>query len=401
MGYFKKNGFLPFSEPFIGEEELKAVKRVFKRNWFTTGPEVNEFEKEFAAYTNSKIAIAVNSATAALHISLASLKTGDKDDIMAPPFTFVSTINTIVETGAYPVLIDIDTDDYGISPDKIEEEIDKNYIKKGEFFYHKKRRNRLKGIIAVHYGGQPAKIDKLNEIAKKHNMKIIEDAAHAIGSKIGDKKIGDSDNFVCFSFYSNKNMTTGEGGMVTTNNSNMEKILRMYSLHGIDKQAYSRLKREGLPYYDVKLLGFKYNMMDMSAAIGREQLKKIEKLNEKRDVLARLYEKSLSEIEEIRITHLKKNIRSSRHLFTIRLDKRINRDSFIKKLLKKKIQTSIHFIPVHYFSYYKKRFPYKKGDFKNTEDIFDTIVSLPIFPSMEEDDVKTVTYYIKEVLTKL
>ena len=401
MGYFKKNGFLPFSEPYIGEEELEAVKRVFERNWFTTGPEVKEFEKEFAAYTNSKIAVAVNSATAALHISLASLEVGNKDDIIAPPFTFVSTINTIVETGAYPVLIDIDTDDYGISPDKIEDEISENYIKKGDSLFHKKRGNRLKGIIVVHYGGQPAKIDKLNDIAKKYNIKIIEDAAHAIGSKSNGKKIGNSDNLVCFSFYSNKNMTTGEGGMVTTNNSKIEKTLRMYSLHGIDKQAYSRLKQEGLPYYDVKVLGFKYNMMDISAAIGREQLKKIDMINKKRDMLAQLYEKYFSEIEEIKITPLKKKIYSSRHLFTISLNNKINRDSFIKKLLEKKIQTSIHFIPVYHFNYYKNHFPYKKNTFKNTEAVFNSIVSLPIFPSMEEEDIKTVIYYIKEILSKL
>ena len=398
MGFFKKKGYLPFSEPLIGKEEFEAVKRVFERNWFTSGPEVREFEKEFSKFVNSKFSVAVNSATAALHISLSALGIGKGDDVISTPFTFVSTINTIVETGAYPVLVDINEKDYNICVEKIEELIKKEYEFEGDNLVHKKRKNKLKAILPVHYAGQPSELDKINLIAKKYNLKVIEDAAHAIGSKYKGKNIGDSDNLVAFSFYSNKNITTGgEGGIVSSNSENLEGKLRLYSLHGIDKEAYARLKNEGLPFYDVKVLGFKYNMTDISAAIGREQLKKIKQINSRRKEIAEIYKKELSDINEILIKPIDKE--SSYHLFVIEILK-YERDRLIKELLNKKIQTSVHFMPVHLFSYYKNNFPYKEGDFPVSEKIFKRILSLPIFPSMEEDDVKIVSNSLKEILSK-
>ena len=400
MGFFKKNGFLPFSEPLVGREELKAVKRVFKRNWFTSGPEVKEFEKEFSNLVGSKFSVAVNSATAALHVSLATIGVEKGNDVISTPFTFVSTINTIVETGAYPVLVDIDEKDYNISSDKIIEKIESEYTFKEKFLIHKKRKTILKAILPVHYAGQPADLKKINAIAKKYNLKVIEDAAHAIGSKYKGKNIGDSENLVAFSFYSNKNITTGgEGGIISSNNEDYERKLRLYSLHGIDKEAYSRLKHEGLPFYDVKVLGFKYNMTDISAAIGREQLKKIKKINDKRRKIAELYKEKLSGVDEIIIKPLSNDKESSYHLFVIEI-LNYERNKLIKELLNRKIQTSVHFTPVHLFTYYKNNFPYKKGDFPVTEKIFNRILSLPIFPAMDEDDVKIVVDAIKEILVK-
>ncbi len=400
MGFFKKNGYLPFSEPEIGEEELNAVKRVFKRNWFTSGPEVKEFEKEFSEIVNSKFSVAVNSATAALHISLKALGIGAGDDVISVPFTFVSTINTIVESGAFPVLVDIDEKSYNISPEKVVEKIEQDYEFSEEYPVNKKTGNRLKAIIPVHYAGQPADMDEIDQIAKKYNLKIIEDAAHAIGSFYKGKKIGNSKNLVAFSFYSNKNITTGgEGGIVCSNSEEYESLLRLYSLHGIDKEAYSRLRQEGLPFYDVKVLGFKYNMTDIAAAIGREQLKRIEKINRKRRLIAKLYSQYLSEVEEIVIKPVSKEKKSSYHLFPVEI-KNYERDSLIKELLNKKIQTSVHFIPVHLFSYYKKHYPYKEGDFPVSEAIFRRILSLPIFPAMDEGDVKIVVKAIKDIFSK-
>ncbi len=400
MGFFKTNGFLPFSEPLVGKEELNAVKRVFKRNWFTSGPEVKEFEKEFSNLTGSKFSVAVNSATAALHVSLATIGIEKGDDVISTPFTFVSTINTIVETGAYPVLVDINEKDYNISSDKIIERIESEYIFKEKFPIHKKRKTKLKAILPVHYAGQPADLERINNIAKKYNLKVIEDAAHAIGSEYKGKKIGDSENLVAFSFYSNKNITTGgEGGIISSNNEDYEKKLRLYSLHGIDKEAYSRLKHEGLPFYDVKVLGFKYNMTDISAAIGREQLKRIKKINDKRREIAELYKEKLSDIDEIIIRPISKDKESSYHLFVIEI-LNYDRNKLIKELLNRKIQTSVHFMPVHLFTYYKNNFPYKKGDFPVSEKIFNRILSLPIFPAMDENDVKIVVDAIKEILVK-
>ncbi len=400
MGYFKKNGYLPFSEPLVGREELNAVKRVFNRNWFTSGPEVKEFEKEFSNLIGSKFSVAVNSATAALHVSLATIGIKKGDDVISTPFTFVSTINTIVETGAYPVLVDIDEKDYNISADKIIEKIEREYIFNEKFPIHKKRKTKLKAILPVHYAGQPADLERINDIARKYNLKVIEDAAHAIGSKYKGKNIGDSENLVAFSFYSNKNITTGgEGGIISSNNEDYERKLRLYSLHGIDKEAYSRLKHEGLPFYDVKVLGFKYNMTDISAAIGREQLKKIVKINNKRKQIAELYKEKFSDMDEIIIKPVSKDKESSYHLFVIEI-LNYERNKLIKELLNRKIQTSVHFIPVHLFSYYKNNFPYKKGDFPVSEKIFNRILSLPIFPAMDEDDVKIVVEAIKEILAK-
>ena len=400
MGFFKKKGYLPFSEPEIGNEEFEAVKRVFKRNWFTSGPEVKEFEKEFSSLVNSKFSVAVNSATAALHISLKAIGIGDGDDVISTPFTFVSTINTIVEAGAFPILVDINEKDYNISVEKIEEIIEKNYHKGERYPINKKTGNKLKAIVPIHYAGQPSDIDEINKIAKRYNLKVIEDAAHAIGSTYKSKKIGDSKNLVAFSFYSNKNITTGgEGGIVSSNSTEYEELLRLYSLHGIDKEAYSRLRQEGLPFYDVKLLGFKYNMTDIAAAIGREQLKKIEEINAKRNLIASFYKKHLSEIREITIKPIGKDKKSCFHLFPIEITN-FKRDELIKKLLEKNIQTSVHFIPVHFFTYYKENFPYTEGDFPVAESVFKRILSLPIFPSMDEDDVRIIASAIKDIILR-
>ncbi len=282
----KKYGFIPFSEPLIGKEEREAVLRVLKREWLTTGPETKSFEEEFKEYIGASTAVALNSATAGLHISLIAEGVEKGDDVMLPSFTFVSTANVVLKVSANPVFIDINSSDFTISYEKIKEKIEKEYEFDGKKLLSKKSGNRLSAIMVVHYGGVPAELSKIESLAKKFNLKVIEDSAHAIGSMYKCKKIGARKNLSVFSFYSNKNMTTAEGGIITTKRRGIEKKLRLLSLHGISKDAFQRLSGKGLPFYDVVLLGYKYNLPDLLSALGRAQLKKIDKINEKRRFIA-------------------------------------------------------------------------------------------------------------------
>ncbi len=394
----KKYGFIPFSEPLIGKEEREAVLRVLKREWLTTGPETKSFEEEFKEYIGASTAVALNSATAGLHISLIAEGVEKGDDVMLPSFTFVSTANVVLKVSANPVFIDINSSDFTISYEKIKEKIEKEYEFDGKKLLSKKSGNRLSAIMVVHYGGVPAELSKIESLAKKFNLKVIEDSAHAIGSMYKGKKIGARKNLSVFSFYSNKNMTTAEGGIITTKRRGIEKKLRLLSLHGISKDAFQRLSGKGLPFYDVVLLGYKYNLPDLLSALGRAQLKKIDEINEKRRFIANYYRENLIEIDEISFQNIGKHKISSNHLFPIILDKKVNRDEFIKELKLKGVQASIHFFPVHLFSFYRKKFGFKKGELPITEKISKSEVSLPIFPSLDEDDLKFIVDKIKETI---
>jgi len=399
MGFYLTNGHLPFSEPCLGREEWEAVERVFRRNWYTTGPETGEFEREFREYLGCRCAVALHSATAALHVALLTLGIGAGDEVMVTPFTFVSTVNTIFEVGAFPVFVDIDENDYMPSPEALEETVRREFEERDGVWYSRSRGGKLKAIMVVHYAGQPAKLEEIEALAQKYRLAIVEDAAHAVGASIGKRKIGTGQNLTCFSFYSNKNMTSGEGGMVTCDEIGWEKALRMFSLHGIDKEAYARLKGSGMPFYDVKVLGYKYNMTDLQGALGRAQLKKVELFNKKRRELADLYTHYLGEVEELAVRPLRDGVTSSRHLFVAEL-LRGDRDELLRELLHRRIQCSVHFRPVHLFTYHKERLPYKEGDFPKAEAIFERILSLPLFPTMEEEDVAYVVESVKTVLAR-
>lgn len=372
--------FLPYNLPSIGEEEISGVVDTLRSGWLTMGPKTIEFEQLIAEYTGSKHAIAVNSCTAALHLSLQCLKIGRGDEVITTPFTFAATGNTIVNTGARPVFVDIKRDTYNIDPEKIEERISAN----------------TKAIIPVHYAGQACDIKAIVDIAEDRGIFVIEDAAHAIGSEYDGKKIGSFGTTTCFSFYATKNMTTGEGGAITTEDDALADELRVMRLHGISKDAWNRYSEKGKWYYEIENAGWKYNMTDIQAALGIPQIKKLDGFIETRRRYAHIYNDSLGEIREAITPFEDPRARHIYHLYPLLLDGP-NRDGFMEKMNAKGIGCSVHFIPLHLHPYYRSM-GFKKGDYPNAEWVYEREVSLPLYPKMTPEDVDYVVNSVKELL---
>jgi dTDP-4-amino-4,6-dideoxygalactose transaminase len=390
---------IPFSVPFIGDEEINEVSKVIRSKWITTGAKAKEFEEKVKEYIGVKHAIAVSSCTAALEISLAAHGVGPGDEVITTAYTFVSTVLAIIHCGAAPVFVDVDPETFNICPKKIEEKICINYEYSNERLICRKTQKILKGIIPVHFAGQSCEMRKINEIAKKYNLFVIEDAAHAIGAFSYENMIGKTQNLVCFSFYANKNITTGEGGMIVTDKGNIEEILRMYSLHGITKSTTARDKG-GLPFYDVVYPGVKANMSDIQAALGVVQMGKLRRITGLRNVIAYWYEFYLKNdegiAEGITIPMIKKYNYSARHLYPILLDRSLinSRDEIMKQLREAGINPSVHFIPVHFHSWFKKYFK-EPLHLPVTNDLFYREISLPMYPELKEEDVKYISEKLK------
>lgn len=379
--------FIHFTQPLFGKEEKKEVLDALSSGWVTLGPRTKQFEEDFAKYVGAKYAIAVTSCTAGIHISLIAAGIKPGDEIITSPFTFVASVNPIIHLGAKPVMVDIDPVTFNIDPDKIEEKITK----------------RTKAILPVHYGGQAADMDKILRIAKKHNLKVIEDAAHASGSSFGKKKIGTHGDLVNFSFHPVKNMSTGDGGMITTNNEEYASLLMMLRLHGMSKDAWKRHSATGSWRYDIEMPGYKYNMTDISAALGIQQLKKLDGFIKTRQDYAMVYDHAFSDIPEITIPVKAKNRDHIYSLYTILLDTsnlKISRDEIVDELKKAQIGVSVYFIPVHLFSYYKNTYKYKVGNFPQAEAVFEKIISLPLYPKMSPSDLKYVIKTLKKLILK-
>jgi dTDP-4-amino-4,6-dideoxygalactose transaminase len=347
------------------------------------GPKTIEFEKLIAKYTGAKYTIAVNSCTAALHLSLIALGIGEGDEVITTPFTFAATANVIIQVGAKPVFVDIKKDTYNIDPEEIKKAITP----------------KTKAIIPVHYAGQPCEIDKIMKIAKKHNLFVIEDAAHAIGAEYKGRKIGTIGDLTCFSFYATKNMTTGEGGAITTNNKKLAEKIKILRLHGMSRDAWKRYSKRGSWYYEIKECGWKYNMTDIQAAMGIVQLKKLDKFIEIRRKYVQIYNRELSKIKGIITPYEMPNVKHVYYLYPILL-KNYDRDKFINKMTKNGIQCSVHFIPLHLHPFYRKKFGFKRGDFSNSEWVYEREVSLPLYPKMEEKDIKFIINAIKKIINE-
>ena len=375
-----KKRFLPYYQPLIEEDEIKEVVDTLKSGWLTMGPKTIEFEKLIAEYTGAKNAIAVSSCTAALHLSLIGLGVGKGDEVITTPFTFASTGNVIIHAGAKIVFVDIDRKTYNIDPEKIEEAITP----------------KTKAIIPVHYAGQSCDIKTITEIAEDNNLFVIEDAAHAIGAEYDGKKIGTFGTTTCFSFYATKNITTGEGGAITTNDDELADKLRVLRLHGISKDAWKRYSEKGSWYYEIEECGWKYNMTDIQAALGIHQIKKLDKFIEIRRRCAKNYNEELKKIDGIITPYEKSNVKYVYHLYPILLQN-YNRDEFIEKMQEKGIGCSVHFIPLHMHPFYKNTLGFKKGNFPNAEWVYEKEVSLPLYPKMKEDDVRFVIETVKDI----
>lgn len=381
----KRTEFLPYALPLIGEEEIKEVVDTLKSNWLSKGPKTMEFEKRFAEYVGAKHAIAMNSCTAALHIALIANGIGEGDEVITTPLTFTASANTIIHTGATPVFADVDEKTMCIDPNKIEEKITE----------------KTKAIVPVHYGGQSCDLDKINEIAKKHNLLVLEDAAHAIYTTHKGQMIGSIGDTTSFSFYATKNICTGEGGMLTTNSDEIAEKARVMSLHGMSRNAWNRFSKGGSWYYEVLYPGYKYNMTDMQAALGLCQLNKLEDMQKVRKEYADLYNAAFSKMEELVTPIEVEGNRHAWHLYVLRINDemlKIDRNKFIELLTEENIGTSVHYIPVHLHPYYMETYGYKEGDFPVAEKAFNGMVSLPLYPGMSKQDVEDVIDAVTRII---
>jgi UDP-4-amino-4,6-dideoxy-N-acetyl-beta-L-altrosamine transaminase len=390
------NNFLPFSLPLIENDEIEEVVETLRSGWITTGPKVKLFEREFAEYIGCKHAIAVNSCTAALHLALEAIGIGEGDEIITSPMTFAATGEVIRYFKARPVFVDVDSTTMNLDVELLEN-IVKERWKSGDG-------KRLKAIIPVHYAGYPCDMDAIMSLASRYDLRIVEDAAHAFPTSYKRKMIGTLGDITCFSFYATKNITTGEGGMITTENEEYADRMRIMSLHGISKDAWKRYTAEGSWYYEIIAPGYKYNLTDIAAGLGIAQLKKADAFLKRRMQIAERYREAFQELDELDLPLVyegKEGTTHSWHLYVIRLNLhqlKIDRNKFIDELRRKGIGTSVHFIPLHIHPYYRETYGYQSGDFPVAYKTYQRIISLPIYARMTDDDVERVIESVTDIV---
>jgi len=371
--------FIPYGKQFIDEKDIEAVETVLKSDWLTTGPKVDEFEKSISKYIGCKYATVVNSGTSGLDLAVQALKQGNGLEIITTPFTFAATSNAIIYNNLVPVFADIKENTRNIDPDDINRKIS----------------DKTAAIIYVDYAGHPCDIKEIKEIADENNLFLIEDASHAIGSEYNNKKIGNYADMTIFSFHPVKNITTGEGGAVVTNNTEFDKDLKSLRNHGIDQDLHQRQSK--MDYmYDIKELGRNYRITDFQCALGISQLKKLDSFISKREKLANLYSKLLNNIDFIETPVNVGNIKNAWHIYTILLKKGVNRDDFFKYMKKCNIGVNVHYIPIYRFSYYKKHYTIDPVDYPVTEEVFNRIVTLPLYPQLKTEQVEYVCEKIRD-----
>jgi perosamine synthetase len=378
---------LPFHVPDLGEEEVAAVVEVIQSGWLTTGVKVKQFEDEFAAIVGTRHALAVNSCTAALHLGLEASGIREGDEVIVPTMTFAATAEVVTYLNAKPVLVDCTGDTLNIDTECVEKAITP----------------RTKAIVPVHFAGHPCEMDTIEAIARAHNLCVIEDAAHALPALYRGKKVGSISDITCFSFYATKNITTGEGGMVTTDDAEVAARIRTMSLHGLSRDAWNRYTAEGSWYYEILYPGFKYNLTDIAAALGLAQLKKCERFWKTRDRIAALYDVGFRDVPEVICPVVASHVQHAWHLYVIQLDLDrlcIGRNEFIQRLHHAGIGCSVHFIPLHLHPYYRDALGYKPADCPTATRVYQRIVSLPLYPRMTESDVQRVIAVVRDVIKR-
>ena len=384
------DNFIPFHRPSIGEEEINEVADTLRSGWLTTGPRAARFEREFREHVTAPYAVAVNSATAALHLALAGLGIGAGDEVITTPLTFCATVQAILHVGATPVLADIGQDG-NIDPENIQKCIT----------------SRTRAIIPVHLAGLPCEMRTIWALAREHGMHVIEDAAHAAGAHYEGRPIGagpanegEASDAVAFSFYATKNLTTGEGGMLTAHERALAEVMRMLSLHGTSHDAWDRYTEHGDWHYDVLAHGFKYNLSDIQAAIGIHQLRKLETFIQRRASYAAMYNCALGDLEEVELPPENPRCRHAWHLYILRLNLqriKIDRAEFIRELRERGIGTSVHFIPIPLHQFFAQ-LPLARYPCPRALRLYPRIVSLPLYPAMTEEQVRYVAQSVREVL---
>jgi UDP-4-amino-4-deoxy-L-arabinose-oxoglutarate aminotransferase len=378
--------FLPFTRPSITEAEIREVSETLRSGWITSGPRVAAFEKEFSRYVSAPFGVAVTSGTAGFHILLQALGIGPGDEVITPSLTWPSPVNMMEFVGARPVFADIDRRTFQLDPASVERVLTP----------------QTRAIVPVHFAGQPCDLDVLQALCEKHGLILIEDAAHAIGTEYRGQRIGSRKNPAVFSFHAIKNLTTGEGGLITVSDEKLRDRLVSLRFHGVDQDAWKRYAREAAKGYDLFEPGWKYNLTDLQAAVGLAQLRRIEEMNARRAKLAELYDRFLDGIPEIiRPAKVPYPSRHAWHLYTILIDSDrtgLTRDEFREEMRKKNIGTGLHFLAVHDLSFYRERYRPAPKLLRNSEYVAARIVSLPLFPDMQEEDVIEVVEAIREIL---
>lgn len=376
---------VPFQRPDIGEEEIAAVVETLRSGWLTMGPRTQLFEQEFARSVGAKHAVAVSSCTAALHLALDALDIRPGDEVITSTFTFTATGATIVHVGARPVLVDCTPDTLNLNPDDVARKVTP----------------RTRAIVPVHVAGHPAPMDEVLEIARQHRLHVVEDAAHALPASYRGRRVGTIGDLTAFSFYANKNLTTGEGGMLTLADDNLTERLQTRRLHGMSRHAWRRYSADGSWRYDVAYPGFKYNMTDIAAAIGVVQLRRLPALHAKRQRLAGLYTDVLADVSQLELPATRPGVEHAWHLYVVRMRPerlRIHRDAVIELLKAEGIATGVHFIPLHLHSYYRTAFGFRPQDFPVASAAAETVLSLPFYTLMSEDDVRYVATTLRRIL---
>ena len=377
---------IPFHKIDVGEEEALAVADAVRSGWLTMGPKTIEFEQKFANYIGARHAVAVSSCTAGLHLALEAVGIQPGDEVIVPTTTFTATAEVVTYLGAVPVLADINAATLNLDPEDARRRIT----------------TRTKAIMPVHYGGQPCDMEEIHAIAQRHHLHVIEDAAHALPASYRGTRVGAISETTVFSFYATKTLTTGEGGMVVTNNEAHANRMRLMRLHGIGRDAWKRYTAEGSWYYEVLEAGYKYNMTDVQAAMGLVQLEKADRMSAARRGIALKYDQAFAQIEQLEIPTVMNDRESSWHLYPLRIRPeclRITRDELIVALKEAGVGTSVHFIPLHLHPYYARNFGYRPGDLPRAAMEYNRYLSLPIFPTMSDSEIQYVIEKVQEIVS--
>lgn len=384
--------FLPFSRPDMDGSELDLIREVLESGWITTGSMSHRLESEFADRLGATYAVAVNSCTAALHLALEAIGLSHGDEVITSPYTFASTAEVIRYFGAEPRFVDIESDTLNINAEAVAKAVCP----------------RTRAIVPVHIAGHPADMDSLDEIAASNDLALVEDAAHCLpatyhGTTIGARRpsLGGCSQLTCFSFYATKTMTTGEGGMITTDDGSLADRCRLMSLHGITKNAWNRYAADGSWYYEIIAPGFKYNLTDVAAALGVAQLRRLDAMWLRRAEIAARYTEAFTDLPGLSIPVLKPDVEHAWHLYQVRLELgrlSIDRSRFIEELRTRNIGTSVHFIPLHLHPYYRERYCFKPDDYPVANGEYQRVVSLPIYSAMTDEDVVDVVAAVVDVV---
>jgi dTDP-4-amino-4,6-dideoxygalactose transaminase len=435
----KRSTVLPFALPDLGEAELIEIKEVLDSGWITTGAKAHRFEQDFAATVGAKFGVAVNSCTAAMHLALEALEVQRGDYVITTPYTFAATAEVIRYLDATPVLVDVEPDTLNIDPRALDETIEdlnrclegrsapatvgvaralaqdspssrpsKAPVLRPRAAVRKRHRAAIKALMPVHIAGHPCDMDAISEIAAKHALPVVEDAAHAFPSSFGGRPVGSPlpggvHSMACFSFYATKTITTGEGGMVVTDREDWADRCRVMSLHGISRDAWKRYTAEGSWYYEIGAPGFKYNMPDLAAALGLAQLRKVEAMRRRREEIARRYTEAFSNDPALEVPTLRPSMGHAWHLYMIRLNAEhlsIDRNDVVVELKKAGIGASVHFIPLHIHPYYTGMYGYEPHDFPVAYREYQREISLPIYSKMTDVDVQDVIDGVTDVVSR-